>query len=58
MGDVNCDLLTATPHCYTIKMNKIARNYHLEQLIKEATRVTETSSTLLHVLTTSRNQVH
>ena len=47
MGDVNCDLLTATPHCYTIKMNKIARNYHLEQLIKEATRVTETSSTLI-----------
>ena len=54
MGDVNCDLLTETPHCYTIKMNEIARNYHLVQLIKEATRVTETSRTLIDHIYTSR----
>ena len=54
MGDVNCDLLAQLPSCYTVKMTEMARNYHLNQLIDEPTRVTESSRTLIDHIYTSR----
>ena len=47
VGDTNCDLLTSNPTCYTLKMKEIAINFHLKQLIKKPTRITENSKTLI-----------
>ena len=52
LGDVNCDLLLDTPDCQTRKLNGVCDSFHLQQLITEATRVTETTETLLdHIYT-------
>ncbi len=53
MGDVNCDLLAENPHCYTKKMKEVSENFHLKQIITEATRVTENSKSLLDHIYTS-----
>ena len=53
IGDINCDLLTERPTCYTVKMKEVAVQFNLTQLITEATRVTETSSTLIDHIYTS-----
>ena len=50
MGDLNCDLLTTTPHCYTKRLNFICESFNLTQIITETTRITETSETLLDVI--------
>ena len=52
IGDVNCDLLTNNPSCYTKKMNEVSESFQMKQVIKEATRITETSETLIdHIYT-------
>ena len=59
LGDVNCDLLAVNPHCYTIKMNEVAENFHLKQVITKPTRVTETSESLIdHIYTSCPNNVN
>ena len=50
MGDLNCDLLTTTPHCYTKRLKFISESFNLKQIIKEPTRITETSETLIDVI--------
>lgn len=56
IGDINCDILK--PCCYTKKMQDISDNYHLQQLIKDPTRITENSSTLIdHIYTSNVNRV-
>ena len=58
LGDVNCDLLTENPTCYTVKMCEIAVKYNLKQLITEATRITETSRTLIdHIYVSCHDKV-
>lgn len=58
MGDVNCDLLTNSPTCYTIRMSEIATQFNTKQLITEATRVTESSRTLIdHIYTSCPNNI-
>jgi hypothetical protein len=50
MGDLNCDLLTSSPHCYTIRLKTICYNYNLVQLITKPTRITEKSKTLIDLI--------
>lgn len=58
MGDVNCDLLAKNPHCYTIKMKEVSENFHLQQVITEATRVTKDSESLIdHIYTSCPSNV-
>ena len=45
IGDVNCDLLK--PCCYTKTLQEMCGKYHLRQLIKDPTRITEDSETLV-----------
>jgi hypothetical protein len=33
MGDLNCDLLSPNPHCYTVRLTDVCNNFHLEQII-------------------------
>ena len=42
--DVNCDILN--PCCYTKKLEEVCENHHIYQVIKDLTRITETSFTL------------
>lgn len=53
LGDLNCDLLKATPDQPTKKLLSLLELYQLSQLIKEPTRITRTSSTLLDHFVTS-----
>ncbi|XP_072047173.1 uncharacterized protein [Amphiura filiformis] len=55
IGDVNCDLLAADPHCYTKKMKEVAENFHLKQVITKPTRVTKTL--VDHMYTSCPNNV-
>jgi len=58
IGDVNCDLLTDNPSCYTKKMKEITDSFNMTQLIKEATRVTENTESLIdHIYTTFPDKV-
>ena len=58
IGDVNCDLLTDNPSCYTKKLKEITDSFDMTQLIKEATRVTENSESLIdHIYTTCPDKV-
>ncbi len=58
IGDVNCDLLTDNPSCYTKKMKEITDSFNMTQLIKEATRVTENSESLIdHIYTTCPGKI-
>ena len=59
LGDVNCDLLLDTPDYQTRKLNGVCNSFHLQQLITEATRVTETTETLLdHIYTNNIDKVN
>ena len=59
LGDVNCDLLTDTPDYQTRKLNGVCSSFDLQQLITEATRVTETTETLLdHIYTNNIDKVN
>ena len=56
IGDVNCDLLK--PCCYTKTLQEMCGKYHLRQLIKDPTRITEDSETLVdHVNTSNRDKI-
>ena len=48
IGDVNCDILN--PCCYTKKLQEVCENHHIYQLIKDPTRITETSFTLIRII--------
>ncbi len=52
LGDLNCNMLEPTL-LSTKKLNETLELYQLHQLIKNPTRVTELSSSLLDVCTTS-----
>ena len=60
LGDINCDLLSDKPHCYTKKLVDLMSTYSLEQVIKEPTRITPDSRTLPDhcITTTPENIVH
>lgn len=53
LGDVNCDQIAVIPDNDTRLMNNISDIYGLTQLIKEATRITENTTTLLDVIYTN-----
>lgn len=58
MGDINCDVTALNACCYTKRLNDIKTNYHLNQLITEPTRVTESTSTLIdHIYISDVNKV-
>ena len=59
LGDVNCDLLKDTPDYQTRKLNGVCSSFDLQQLITEATRVTESTETLLdHIYTNNIDKVN
>ena len=47
MGDINSDYAKTPPDVHTRTLQFISSVYQLEQLIKEPTRVTKSSATLL-----------
>ena len=52
LGDLNCDMLKAESDSATKKIKSLYELYQLSQLIKEATRVTMTISSLIdHIVT-------
>ena len=52
LGDLNCDMLKAESDSATKKIKSLYELYQLSQLIKEATRVTMTTSSLIdHIVT-------
>ena len=58
LGDLNCDLLAEEPCCYTKRLNNITSTSHLNQLITEATCITEDTESLLdHVYVSDVNKV-
>ena len=59
LGDLNCDLISSNPSCYTKRLVDIifCEDAHLEQVIHEPTRVVEYSSTLIDVLFTTNKLV-
>jgi hypothetical protein len=52
-GDLNCDLLSQTPHANTLELLDIFDIYNLKQHITEPTRVTSTSQSLLDLCITN-----
>ena len=53
LGDLNCNLASPTPDVNTCHLLEISDLYGLNQLIKEPTRVTESSSTLIDLIFTN-----
>ncbi|XP_048587462.1 uncharacterized protein LOC125570205 [Nematostella vectensis] len=53
LGDLNCDQTAVIPDNNTNLMNNISDIYGLTQLIKEATRITENTATLLDFIYTN-----
>ena len=53
LGDFNCNILADPLSCYTKRLLEICQNYSLSQMIKEPTRVTPLSSTLIDLIYTS-----
>ena len=55
---LNCDLLKPNPNHPTNKLRSLFEIYQLTQLIDEATRITETSSTLIdHFITNEPEKI-
>ena len=52
MGDFNCNLVSPQPDINTVLLTNIVDIYNLYQLIDSPTRITNTSSTLVHVMMT------
>ena len=48
IGDINCNMIKSPKDSSTKKLIFLSALYNLEQLIKEPTRVTSTSSSLMH----------
>ena len=58
LGDLNCDMLKAKPDSATSKIKSLYELYQLSQLIKEATRVTMTTSSLIdHIVTNTPEKI-
>ena len=58
LGDLNCDMLKAEPDSATNKIKSLYELYQLSQLIKEATRVTMTTSSLIdHIVTNTPEKI-
>ena len=53
LGDLNCNMLTKNP--LSNKVNELCSMYHLDQTIKEPTRITPHSSTLIDVICVSNS---
>ncbi|XP_071944850.1 kelch-like protein 26 [Antedon mediterranea] len=45
MGDLNCDVMSDNPHCYTKKLIELSENFNLKQIIEEPTRFRPSYST-------------
>ena len=50
MGDLNCNMASSTLDISTSLLNGIADVYSLHQLLREPTRITCSSSTLIHLI--------
>ena len=58
LGDLNCDMLKAEPDLATNKIKSLYELYQVSQLIKEATRVTMTISSLIdHIVTNTPEKI-
>ena len=58
LGDLNCDMLKPEPDSATNKVKSLYELYQLSQLIKEATRVTMTTSSLIdHIVTNTPEKI-
>lgn len=53
-GDFNCDWLCKHENIQTRKLSEITETLQFEQIIKESTRITENSSTLIDLLFSNR----
>ena len=56
LGDLNCDLLREIKSTQTKKFLDLINLYQQEQLIKEPTRITETTETLIDVIITNNQE--
>lgn len=54
IGDINCNMLKSPQDSNTKKLVFLSALYNLEQLIKEPTRITNTSSTLIDLIFTNQ----
>ena len=54
LGDFNCNM--ARPDTMTQELQSILKTYGLTQIVKEPTRVTEESSTLIDIIATTHRQ--
>ena len=52
VGDLNCDLISVSN--YTKRLNDLINVFQMTQLIKEPTRITNTSATLIDVAIVSK----
>lgn len=58
IGDINCDLLADEPDCYTKRLMNVTSISNIKQLIREPTRITEDSETVIdHVYVSDENKV-
>lgn len=56
LGDFNCDTSSPKPVNHTKKLLSLIENYQFVQLIKEPTRITESTSTIIDLILTNREQ--
>ena len=52
-GDINCDMLSNRPEFHTVHLLDSTANYQLSQVIKEPTRISTSSKTLIDVFLTN-----
>ena len=59
LGDLNCDVSKSVPDSHTCKLQLSCSLYQIYQLIKESTRLTPTSATLIDLILTNKpeNQI-
>ena len=53
IGDLNCNVSKNVPHAHTCKLQFLCSLYQIDQLIKECTRLTPTSATLIDLILTN-----
>ncbi|CAB3979113.1 RNA-directed DNA polymerase from transposon BS [Paramuricea clavata] len=54
IGDLNCDVSKTIPYPQTCKLQFLCSLYQIDQLIKESTRLTPKSATLIDLILTNR----
>ncbi|CAB4023696.1 RNA-directed DNA polymerase from transposon BS [Paramuricea clavata] len=54
IGDLNCDVSKTIPDPHTCKLQFLCSLYQIDQLIKESTRLTPKSATLIDLILTTR----